>query len=112
MFAVGALSCAVQVIWGMLSAMLDQQTVDKVQMLRGAAMDVYFEAHLTTAQAEFMKEVLSMPAAPGSLPESTRELMQGGDTTRACGISGPAAWKNGRHARGPASNHLHEVLHP
>ena len=44
------------------------------KMLRGEAMDKYFNDHLSDAQASFMTEVLKMKAVPGSLPASTDEL--------------------------------------
>ena len=54
-------------------------------MLRGAAMEAYFEAHFSPEQSAFMKEVLALPALPGSFPPAVRTLMRPMDdtTTRA-----------------------------
>ena len=59
--------------------------VTQVQMLRGAAMEAYFEAHFSPEQSAFMKEVLALPALPGSFPPAVRTLMRPMDdtTTRA-----------------------------
>ena len=65
---------APQALWEGLSRLLDSATAERVQMLRGAAMATYFEAHLTSAQREFMTTALRMPALPGVLPESVAEL--------------------------------------
>lgn len=67
---------AFKVAWAAIASMLDAQTAEKVQMLRGDAMDVYFQAHLTEAQASFMHQILNLKSAPGSLPDATAALRQ------------------------------------
>ena len=73
--------------WAAIASMLDAATAEKVQMLRGDAMDAYFRAHLTEAQAGFMHEVLRMKSAPGSLPEATADLRQPLDSRSRSAIS-------------------------
>ena len=54
--------------------MLDKDTAEKVKTLRGGAMEEYFVTHLAKEQAVFMREVLKLPARPGSYPECTGRL--------------------------------------
>ena len=65
-----------QVAWGLMSAMLDQATAEKVQTLRHGAMDAYFRQYFSEAQVDFMRDVLRMKAGLGSYPPSYKTLKQ------------------------------------
>jgi hypothetical protein len=64
-------------IWSLLTPMIPEETAKRVQMLRGEAMNQYFERHFSAEQSAFMMETLfKLPARPGSLPESLSKLRQ------------------------------------
>eukprot|EP00322_Chrysochromulina_rotalis_P028660 CAMPEP_0115865858 /NCGR_PEP_ID=MMETSP0287-20121206/19939_1 /TAXON_ID=412157 /ORGANISM="Chrysochromulina rotalis, Strain UIO044" /LENGTH=321 /DNA_ID=CAMNT_0003320385 /DNA_START=13 /DNA_END=978 /DNA_ORIENTATION=- len=62
------------VTWEMLKTIVDEKAAAKALMLRGDAMNAYFEEWLTPEQAMFMRDVLQLPGKPGSFPRSLGAL--------------------------------------
>jgi hypothetical protein len=53
-----------KVVWNLITKMLDPLMQTKAVMLRGQAMEEYFQNFLTPDQAEFANSMLKLQAAP------------------------------------------------